>query len=78
MEMTNEVELKTHLMQTNEQFRALAHKHSEYDHLLVELEAKHHLTTEEQVEEVRLKKLKLQAKDQMREMMSQYKATHAN
>jgi len=78
MEMTNEVELKTHLIQTNEQFRVLAQKHSEYDHLLVALEAKHHLTAEEQLEEVRLKKLKLQAKDQMREMMAQYKATHTN
>ena len=69
-------ELKAHLMATDENFRTLAEQHSNYDHQLVELEAKEELTEEEQVEEVRLKKLKLRLKDQMAEMMNRYKAQH--
>jgi uncharacterized protein YdcH (DUF465 family) len=40
---------------------------------LDELEALPHLTEQEQVEEVRLKKLKLRLKDQMEAIMSQYR-----
>ena len=41
---------------------------------LDELEALPHLTDQEQLEEVRLKKLKLRLKDQMEAIMSQYRA----
>jgi uncharacterized protein YdcH (DUF465 family) len=74
MELTNEVELKAHLIQTDPTFRTLSAEHSTYDRLLSELESKGHLTEEEQMEEVRLKKLKLHAKDQMRLIMAQHKA----
>lgn len=74
MEISTQDELRAHLMQTNDEFRQLAARHSEYHHKLEELEAKAHLTVEDEVEEHRLKKLKLQLKDQMLEMMSRYKA----
>jgi uncharacterized protein YdcH (DUF465 family) len=75
MENTQE-DLKAHLMQTNEEFRRLAEEHSQKHHELEALEAKSHLTTEEEVEEHRLKKLKLHLKDQMNQIMSRYRAQH--
>lgn len=70
-------ELKAHLMETSEPFRLLAQQHADYSRRLDELEARHHLTSEEQVEEVKLKKLKLRLKDQMQEMMNRHRAEQA-
>jgi uncharacterized protein YdcH (DUF465 family) len=67
-------DLKAHLLATDEDYRQLAQQHSDYDHKLQELEAKHALTEEEQLEEVRLKKMKLRLKDQMAEIVSRHKA----
>jgi len=75
MENTQE-DLKAHLMQTNEEFRRLAAEHTQYHHELEALEAKSHLTPQEEVEEHRLKKLKLNLKDQMNQIMSRYRAQH--
>ncbi len=63
-------ELRAHLMATNEEFRLLAGQHTEFAHKLDELEALPHLTDQEQLEEVRLKKLKLRLKDQMEAIVS--------
>jgi uncharacterized protein YdcH (DUF465 family) len=73
METTNQDELKAHLMAADEEFRHLAEQHALYHHQLEALEAKPLLTEEEEVEEHRLKKLKLQLKDQMTEIISRYK-----
>jgi uncharacterized protein YdcH (DUF465 family) len=70
-------EIKAHLMQTNEKFRQLMDQHHEYDRLVAELDAKHALTAAEEVEEHRLKKLKLRLKDEMEHMVSDYKLQHA-
>lgn len=69
-------ELKAHLMATDEGFRRLAEEHAEYHKRLEALEAKSHLTNEEQIEEHRLKKIKLRLKDQMIGIMSRYKSQH--
>ena len=74
MELNTQEELKAHLMATDEEFRTLASKHREYDEQLTVLETKSHLTDQEQMEEVRLKKLKLRLKDQMLSIMSRYRA----
>ena len=71
MERIELEELKAHLMATNEEYRGLASQHSEFAHKLDELEALPHLTDQEQLEEVRLKKLKLRLKDQMEAIVSQ-------
>ena len=75
MENTQD-ELKTHLMKSDEEFRRLAEQHAKYHQQLEALEAKSHLTTEEEVEEHRLKKVKLQLKDQMNAIISRYRAQH--
>jgi uncharacterized protein len=66
-------ELKAHLMTTNEDFRKLVQQHSDYARKLDDLEAQPHLTEQEQMEETRLKKLKLRLKDQMEAIISQYR-----
>jgi uncharacterized protein YdcH (DUF465 family) len=66
---TNQEELKAHLMATSEEFRTLASQHAQYHKELEALEAKSHLSEEEQAEEHRLKKLKLHLKDQMNQLM---------
>ena len=63
-------------MATSEEFRRLAAQHSEYAHRLDDLETHPHLTYEEELEETRLKKLKLRVKDQMEALVAEYKAQH--
>ena len=71
MERIAQEELKAHLIETNAEFRNLARQHSEYALKLDELEALPHLTDQEQLEEHRLKKIKLQLKDQMEMILAQ-------
>ena len=73
MENTQE-ELKAHLMKTDEEFRSLAEQHAQYHKQLEALEAKAHLTPQEEMEEHRLKKLKLRLKDQMNAIVSRNRA----
>jgi uncharacterized protein YdcH (DUF465 family) len=67
-------ELKAHLMTNNEDFRRLSEQHSDYARKLDTLESQAHLTDQEQIEETRLKKMKLRLKDQMEAIISQYRA----
>ena len=74
MERMSPEDLKKHLMSTNEEFRQLAQQHADYAQKIDHLESLPHLTEQEQVEEVRLKKLKLRLKDQMEAILKQHKA----
>ncbi len=58
-------ELKRKLLQSDEEFRQLATQHHDLDEHIHNLATRHHLSEPEQVEEVTLKKRKLQLKDQM-------------
>jgi uncharacterized protein YdcH (DUF465 family) len=71
MERNAQEELRAHLFETSQEFRILATQHSEFARKLDALEAIPHPTYEEELEETRLKKLKLRLKDQMEAMLSQ-------
>ena len=71
--MEHPEELKAHLMATNDEFRQLAAQHAAFKRQLEEIEAKAHVTPNDEDEEHRIKKLKLRAKDQMNEIMARYK-----
>ena len=74
MDRNSQEELKAHLMQTDDVFRRLVNEHSDFAHKLDDLAVKPHPTEQEQLEEVRLKKLKLHAKDQIEAILSRYRA----
>jgi len=62
-------DLKYRLLETNQEYRELASKHHSLDDELQKLEAKHFLSDDEQLEEVTLKKCKLQVKDRMESLL---------
>lgn len=78
MEQSTQADIKAHLMQTNEKFRHLAEQHSRYKKAVEALEAKAALSAEEELEEHRLKKLKLRLKDEMEHLVSEYRLQHAS
>ena len=64
--------LKELLLQTDEEFHSLADKHHQLDDRLRELTSKSYLSQPEQVEEVNLKKQKLQLKDRMEDILRRH------
>jgi uncharacterized protein YdcH (DUF465 family) len=64
------------LKKENEEFRKLYEEHRKLDALLHEINKKHYLTAEEEIEKKRMQKEKLYKKDKMAEMIRQYKLTH--
>jgi uncharacterized protein YdcH (DUF465 family) len=66
-------DLKSHLLKTDEEFHNLAAKHQELEGRLHELTAKHYLSEPEQLEEVTLKKRKLQLKDRMEDILRRHR-----
>ena len=71
-----EEDLKTHLLATNEEYQRLSGQHSEFAKKIEALESLPHLSEEEQLEEIRLKKVKLRLKDQMEAIVSQNRPQH--
>lgn len=68
---TQDEELKAHLLATDEHFRALAEQHAQLKHKVEEIESKPHVTAADELEEQRLKKLKLRVKDEMNQILAQ-------
>jgi len=67
--MSSTQELREQLAQQNPEFRRLLEEHQARDKRLKELSQKGWLTSEEEQEEKRLKKEKLQLKDKMESML---------
>jgi uncharacterized protein YdcH (DUF465 family) len=65
-------ELKRELLQSDETYRQLATRHHDLDEKIHNLTARPYLSEPEQLEEVRLKKVKLQLKDQMENILRRY------
>jgi uncharacterized protein YdcH (DUF465 family) len=65
--------LKELLLQTDEEFHKLAAKHHQLEDRLHELTARHYLSEPEQIEEVNLKKQKLQLKDRMEDILRRHR-----
>ena len=66
-------DLKEQLLQSDEEFHNLAVKHHELEDRLHELTAKQYLSQPEQVEEINLKKRKLQLKDRMEDILRRHR-----
>jgi len=62
--------IREQLMASSEEYQRLREEHARYASELAQLAAKTYLSEQEQIEEVRLKKMKLRVKDQM-EMLVQ-------
>ncbi len=67
-------ELKRQLTDSHDEFRSLMKSHREHERRLAELASKTFLTTDEEMEEKRLKKEKLHLKDRMEEIAREHRA----
>ncbi|HQR46796.1 MAG TPA: YdcH family protein [Thermoanaerobaculia bacterium] len=67
-------ELKRQLTDSHDEFRTLMKSHRDHERRLAELASKTFLTTDEEMEEKRLKKEKLHLKDRMEEIAREHRA----
>ena len=70
-------ELKRRLLRDDDRYRQLATQHHDLDEQIHNLTTRPHLSEPEQLEEVRLKKMKLHLKDQMEEIVRRYRGQEA-
>jgi uncharacterized protein YdcH (DUF465 family) len=68
--------VREQLMANNPEYQRLREEHTRYSSQLARLASQAFLTKEEEIEEVRLKKLKLRVKDQMELMVRQAQIVH--
>jgi uncharacterized protein YdcH (DUF465 family) len=66
-------EMKRKLLESDDEFRQLATLHHSLDERIHNLATRHYLSEPEQLEEVTLKKKKLQLKDQMENILRQHR-----
>ncbi|MBZ5563313.1 MAG: YdcH family protein [Acidobacteriia bacterium] len=66
--------IREQLMASSPEYQRLREEHARLAIQLQQLASKPYLTEQEQIEEVRLKKLKLRAKDQMESLVRQFQA----
>ena len=73
--MSHEPVSPTHDLVSDEEYRQLEAQHHEYESRLGELAEKAVLSDDEQVEEITLKKRKLQLKDRMQAIARRYRVS---
>jgi uncharacterized protein YdcH (DUF465 family) len=73
MMMMKEEEIKEHLISAKPEFRRLVEEHKYCEAQLEELLKRHHMTEQDHLEEIRLKKKKLHLKDQMNSMVHKFR-----
>ena len=66
-------DLKNVLLESDDEFRELAARHHDLEKRLFELSHRQYLSEPEQVEEVTLKKRKLQLKDRMEDIIRRHR-----
>ena len=71
-------DVKTLLLQQNDQYRQLVEQHHELDNRLHELTDKTYLSPSEQLEEVTIKKRKLALKDRMEAIAREFRQAHSS
>jgi uncharacterized protein YdcH (DUF465 family) len=71
--MMNDEEIKEQLISSSADFRRLAEEHHRYEVKLKELLSHPHLSEQDHLEEINIKKKKLQLKDQMNSMVLRLK-----
>ncbi len=69
----DEQELIESIKQRDAGFSGLVDRHSELDRSIKKLELRTHISTQEEMEIKRLKKLKLRAKDEMNEVLNRHR-----
>ncbi|BCS33405.1 hypothetical protein TBR22_A26320 [Luteitalea sp. TBR-22] len=72
--MPDAQDLKEQLLRTDAEYRELYRLHHELDEQIRSMSTNPHLSESEQLEEVRLKKRKLQLKDRMEDIVRRYEA----
>ncbi len=72
MTAVSSAQVVAELMESNASYRELKRRHAAYERRLRELGARRFPSSEEQLEEARLKKLKLRLKDQMARIVRQH------
>ena len=76
MDMSTADPVRDELLRSNQQFRDLVHQHQDFESRLNELAHLTYPNDDEQLEEVTLKKRKLQVKDEIYAMMQQAVVSH--
>lgn len=71
--MTGREAIIERLAQKNEDFARMVREHAELDRQVSELERRVHLSTDEEIELKRIKKLKLAGKDRIEAMLATYR-----
>jgi uncharacterized protein YdcH (DUF465 family) len=71
--LIGEAELRQQLLSKDGEFKRLAAEHQSYDEQLEQLSRRQHLSDEERMREITLKKKKLMLKDQMYSIVQRYR-----
>ncbi len=69
-------DLRSKLLQSDQEFHQLVEQHHELEGRLHQLSEQSHLSEPEQVEEVTLKKRKLRLKDRMESILREHQTRH--